>query len=411
MPEMLLEQKVEKSSSKSLKLDPAFQIEINRLRKSDNVTNWFYIAREYLWLAMALGLPLAFLHYRESWGLNFWWNVPVALLAITVIGACQHRIVNLGHEGGHYALFKNRWLNETAANYFALFPVLGTAHIYRLQHLAHHQHLNHPELDPDMVYMNYLGQSFFYRMPFKRFLWVCVFRHVVWFPNLLRYILDRAKFANLGGISDPYRIIRSTAKPLATCMAAYYGSLAAVLIYGVSTENMTLLWAAPLVWFATIAVVLHRVPDTWFAKTQLKCVLSPRTNNTQRASFLTSVFAFLAIMTLATGHPWVFYYFLLWLVPLGTSFSLYMILREDIQHSNTGDGKLEHSRDFRGNPLIRWSVFPMGQAYHLAHHLYPMVPHYNLHKVDELLRQTEIYKREAVVVDRFRFPQKLSAAS
>jgi len=397
------------TADKALAIDPTIQRQINQLRKADNLTNWFYIAREYLWLSIALGLPLLFFHSYQEWGLSFWWNLPVALLAIIVVGACQHRIVNLGHEGGHYALFKNRVLNETAANFFALFPVLGTTHVYRLQHLAHHQHLNHPELDPDMVYMNYLGQSFNYPMPFKRFLWVCVFRHVVWLPNLLRYIFDRAKFANLGGISGPYRILRSTAKPLALCMAGYYAVLFGSLAYGVYTSSWWFLLGIPLVFYGLLALSLMRMPEHWFAKSGLKCDLSPHWNNLQRSFYLTGLCIFLASMTHVTGHPWPLYYFILWLVPLGTSFSLYMILREDIQHSNVGEGRLAHSRDFRGNPLVRWSVFPMGQAYHLAHHLFPTVPHYNLPKVDALLRQTELYKREAVVVDRLRHPPEALA--
>lgn len=408
--EVTLEKQTDIAVGGGKKLDADFQRRIAELRKSDNVTNWFYIAREYLWLAIALGIPLTFFHKYQSWGLNWAWNIPVAVLAIIVIGACQHRIANLGHEGGHYSLFKHRLLNELASNWFALFPMLGSTHTYRMQHLAHHQHLNHPELDPDMVYMNYLGQSFWYPMPFMKFLWNCVLRHVLWLPNLLRYIYDRAKFANLGGISGPYKISRRPAKTLTFVTLGYYLALFSLLTLAVVRKDWQLLLLGPVGLFAALTAIISSVPDDWFAKVGLKCDIPPRWNGLQRSLYLTMLITFLAAMTLQTGHPWPLYYFILWLVPLGTSFSMYMILREDIQHSNTGSGRLAHSRDFRGNALVRWSVFPMGQAYHLAHHLYPMVPHYNLPKVDALLRETEEYRREAVVVDSLLWPKGKSTS-
>jgi fatty acid desaturase len=175
-------------------------------------------------------------------------------------------------------------------------------------------------------------------------------------------------------------------------------------------KDWQLLLLGPVGLFAALTAIISSVPDDWFAKVGLKCDIPPRWNGLQRSLYLTMLITFLAAMTLQTGHPWPLYYFILWLVPLGTSFSMYMILREDIQHSNTGSGRLAHSRDFRGNALVRWSVFPMGQAYHLAHHLYPMVPHYNLPKVDALLRETEEYRREAVVVDSLLWPKGKSTS-
>ncbi len=63
-------------------------------------------------------------------------------------------------------------------------------------------------------------------------------------------------------------------------------------------------------------------------------------------------------------------YVLLWLVPLFTSFSFFMILRQLVQHGNGDRGKLTNTRTFLLAPLINFAVFPMGQDYHLPHHLY-----------------------------------------
>jgi len=52
---------------------------VNALRKLDNVTNWFYIAREYVFLALVVGLTIAFYHYRARADLSWAWNVPLTV--------------------------------------------------------------------------------------------------------------------------------------------------------------------------------------------------------------------------------------------------------------------------------------------------------------------------------------------
>ena len=46
------------------------------------------------------------------------------------------------------------------------------------------------------------------------------------------------------------------------------------------------------------------------------------------------------------------------------------------------------------------AVFPLGNEYHLPHHLFPMVPHYNLRKLHDLLLHTQEYRQEAIVVEQ-----------
>ena len=386
-------------------VDRKFQRRVNELRKTDNITNWFYIAREYAILALVLAVPLTLYHYYEAWGLAWWWNVPVTAVAILLVGMCQHRIGNLGHEAGHYALFKNRRMNEFASNWFALYPLLGVTHTYRLQHLAHHQYLNDPDRDPDLIYMNYLGQRFRLPMPLSHFLWACVLRHVLHVPRLIKYVLHRAKFANMGGTYGPYKAKNRPSRWLAIATLSYLSALAVSLAVGVWLQNIWILALAPVVLLTGLLLFTIQAPRGWYMQTAVKPDISPRWASFQRTMFLTLHFCAMAWMTHWTGHLWPVYYFILWLVPLGTTFSFFMILREDIQHSNTEEGRYSHTRDFRGNPLIRWAVFPMGQAYHLAHHLYPMVPHYNLSRLDALLRETSTYRDEAIVVNSLLPPR------
>jgi len=101
----------------------------------------------------------------------------------------------------------------------------------------------------------------------------------------------------------------------------------------------------------------------------------------------------------AFSNPWVpFYYLALWVVPLFTTFSLFMILRQVVQHGNGGFGWISNTRVFEVNPLFRFAVFPMGQDYHLPHHLFASVPHYRLRALHTFLMNYPEYRRNAVEI-------------
>lgn len=98
---------------------------------------------------------------------------------------------------------------------------------------------------------------------------------------------------------------------------------------------------------------------------------------------------------------------LFWVVPLLTVYPLLMQLREIAHHMNAPDaGDLTNSRVFRVHPLLEAAVFPYGQAFHLTHHLFAMVPHHRLAEAHAILTRHRPY-RERVVVCRgyfFRTP-------
>src|SRR5262249_20762739 len=53
---------------------------------------------------------------------------------------------------------------------------------------------------------------------------------------------------------------------------------------------------------------------------------------------------------------------------------------------------------------IRFSVFPIGQDYHLPHHLFATVPHYRLRQLHETLLECADYRAQAVVVEGYFLP-------
>ena len=126
----------------------------------------------------------------------------------------------------------------------------------------------------------------------------------------------------------------------------------------------------------------------------------------QRLAFSTLLFAALAWATRATGRPVWAYFIAFWLLPLFTSFPALMILRQLVQHGNADRGWLTNTRVFLMNPFARFALFPIGQDYHLPHHVYASVPHYNLPRLHDLLMGTREYAAEAIVVEGYFAPRQ-----
>ena len=122
--------------------------------------------------------------------ISFWWNVPVTLVAIVLIGAGQHQLSGLAHEGVHHILFRNRKLNDLASDLLTMFPLFSSTHHYRLQHLAHHQFVNDPERDPDISQLKTSGHWLNFPLP-KKALLVTLLKQL-WPPRLIRFMRVRA---------------------------------------------------------------------------------------------------------------------------------------------------------------------------------------------------------------------------
>ena len=119
---------------------------------------------------------------------------------------------------------------------------------------------------------------------------------------------------------------------------------------------------------------------------------------------LTASITGLAWLNYLTGAPWGIYFFVLWMVPLGTTFSLFMILRQIVQHENAGRDRFGNTRVFHVGAFFRFAVFPLGMDYHLPHHLFPMIPHYRLRKLHALLLKDDTYRQNVTVTDGYFLP-------
>jgi hypothetical protein len=85
---------------------------------------------------------------------------------------------------------------------------------------------------------------------------------------------------------------------------------------------------------------------------------------------------------------------------------LYMVLRQIVQHGNSDRGWFTNSRVFVCHPFINFAVFPLGQDYHLPHHMFSTIPHYRLKALHETLSQYPEYSEKATVVEGYIWPKE-----
>jgi fatty acid desaturase len=84
---------------------------------------------------------------------------------------------------------------------------------------------------------------------------------------------------------------------------------------------------------------------------------------------------------------------LFWFVPLLTTFQVLRYWAEMAEHSGLkSTNLLLSSRNTFGNPIERFLIHPHHDNYHLVHHLFPAVPHYNLRKAHLILMELPEYR-------------------
>jgi fatty acid desaturase len=383
--------------------DPEFKAALQRLRRTDNLTNWWYILRTYLYLAVVIASAVWVFELARADTIHWVWTIPTALLAVVLVGAGQHQLSGLAHEGVHHILFRHRLLNDLASDLLTMFPLFSAIHLYRLQHLAHHQFVNDPDRDPDVSQLRTSGHWLDFPVTPRRF--VGTLARQLWVPKLIRFMRIRARYNATGGGHSPY--YKTGATPNRT--AVRIGLLYILLLVGTLTGlyylgDLTLLIAGPVALWVVFSLVFWRLPADRYIQTRLHPVVPARYMTILRIGYITAVFTTLAVLTLVTGAPAALYYAVLWVVPMFTSFSFFMILRQLVQHGNADRGWVTNTRTFLVHRAINFAVFPIGQDYHLPHHMYATVPHYRLPELHELMMRYPDYREQAVVVHGYFLP-------
>lgn len=375
--------------------------EAKALKARDNVTNWWPLARIYLVIAASVAASVWVIEAARAGEISWWWTVPSTIAAIFAIGASQHQFGGAIHEGTHYILFANRKLNELASDWLGAFPIFTTTYHYRLHHLAHHQFVNDPERDPDISQLH--DSNHWLDFPITHVELLIALLKQLWLPNLFRYTIIRAKYSSLGGGShnpyaDPER--PGSVRPLRAGILFAAGAPLIIVPLTVMGYWQAVAIILPLMW-ALVVGILYTLPADAYPRTRLAPVVPLRYIGIGRVTYLALLYGALSAVQLAGwGNAWM-YFGLLWVIPLFTTFPLFMILRQWVQHGNADRGRYTNTRVFLAGPIMRYAVFPWGMDYHLPHHLMASVPHYNLKRLHELLLEDAEYREKGIVVEGY----------
>jgi fatty acid desaturase len=374
--------------------------QVQALKARDNWTNWRYLAGNWVLIAATIAAAIMAENALAAGGYSLWWMVPVAAVAITIIGASQHQLGGAIHEGAHYQLFANRTLNEVASDWLAGYPIYTSTHHYRLHHLPHHQFVNDRARDP--IFSQAEESGHWLDFPLTHVELAKALLRLLWVPGLIKYTVARARYSALGKGANPYTDPNRPGRPSTTIIGALFAALLpailiTMIVRDVSAPVVLGTWAA--IWAVTV-IYYALIPDEWYSKGRVDAVVPHRFGAISRISFMALVYGALTAVALAGagGKAWA-YYGLYWVLPLFITFPVFMILREWLQHGNADRGRLTNTRVFLTNPVFRYAVLPWGMDYHLPHHIMANVPHYRLKELHEILLQDPEYAEKGVVVE------------
>ena len=195
---------------------------------------------ELIELSQVSGLR-GFVHIAAEWMMIFgaiylsqrFWHPALYILAIAFIGARQHALMILMHEGVHRRLFRNRTLNDWVSEIFLAWPNLISARAYRRNHFAHHRYLNTPQ-DPDWARRQ--GDPAWVFPKKWRALFSLMLHDLSGFNALRLLALMRSLMTTDTGVSKSFIAMRY----------AFYTAVVAAMIWAGVTKLFLIYWVIPL---------------------------------------------------------------------------------------------------------------------------------------------------------------------
>ncbi len=215
----------------SVALPPATLRALSRL---DPLRTWAHIAGEWIAIAAAVALCERFFH------------PALYVVAVLWIGARQHALGILMHDGAHRRLFKSRLLNDVVSEALLAWPIFLTTAAYRRTHFAHHRHVNTDD-DPDFV----RKRTDAWRFPKSRRDLARLLLKDALGLSLPQWVLMVLALSGLVPAAERRETLRARG-PLVARIAYYGAALAAIAGLGVSREVL-LYWLVPQwTWFMVI---------------------------------------------------------------------------------------------------------------------------------------------------------------
>ena len=205
--------------------------ELRKLSDLSPLRSSFHIVAEW-----TLILTAVFLCRRH-------FNLALYLLTVAFIGARQHALLILMHDGVHYRLFRGRRLNDWTAEVVLAWPNLISARSYRRNHFAHHRYLNTAQ-DPDWA-RRQGDLSWVFPMHRGRLTWLML-RDVSGLGGIYYLMLVRTLLSKDAGVSRGFLVVRYGFYAAVIASFAWFGALHLLLMY----------WIVPLF---TWLIVIFRI--------------------------------------------------------------------------------------------------------------------------------------------------------
>ena len=209
------------------------------LRRLSAVNAWrssAHITLQWILIAGAIVLCMRF------------FNPLLYVVTVAWIGARQHALGILMHDGAHYRLYRNKLLNDWVANILCLWPLLYTVERFRRIHWAHHRLPNTPD---DPVWMDRLDVDWSYPKTRAALAWLLL-RDVVG-VNLVRDVMRLAGGARAVVSRPPAAPRRLTIRGLVR--AAYCVTVFAIVGYAGLWRELFLFWIVPF--FSWLQAILR----------------------------------------------------------------------------------------------------------------------------------------------------------
>ncbi len=105
-------------------------------------------------------------------------------------------------------------------------------------------------------------------------------------------------------------------------------------------------------------------------------------------------------------------YLLLWLLPMATTYQLFLRIRNIAEHAAVGDlgDALQNTRTTLAGPIARALVAPYWVNFHIEHHMLPYVPCYRLAAIHKLMLARG-FGEKMLIVDGYNHVLRLNSSA